>query len=129
MAKYYVLGFHTATTIIALSRLFSVYKLFVSNNSCSLDLYSGDLQTTTVLFYTQCVFTQDFTFDHMYACIRMIELWFQCHSHTSMMIRPFWAYLDHHWTILISPERCPNDFVFIKTLHFSLPHVSCLKHP
>ena len=29
---------------------FFAYNLFVSHNICSLDLYSGDLQTTTVLF-------------------------------------------------------------------------------
>ena len=38
------------TTIIAGSLFFSAYNLFVRNNTCSLDLYSGDLQTTTVLF-------------------------------------------------------------------------------
>ena len=46
------------TTIIACSIFFTAYKLFQSNNTYSLGLYSGDLQTTTVLF-TQRVFTQD----------------------------------------------------------------------
>ena len=38
------------TTVFACSIFFSAYYLFASNNTCPLDLYSGDLQTTTVLF-------------------------------------------------------------------------------
>ena len=38
------------TTIISCSLFFSANNLFISNNTCSLDLYCGDLQTTTMLF-------------------------------------------------------------------------------
>ena len=38
------------TTITTCSLFLSAYNLFASNNTCSLDLFSGDHQTTTVLF-------------------------------------------------------------------------------
>ena len=46
---------------ILLSQLFAILltTFFVSNNTFPLDLYNGNLQTTTLLFTTQCVFTQD----------------------------------------------------------------------
>ena len=47
----------------------------------------------------------------------MIELWFQCHSHTYMIrhqLRPFWGNLDRRWTLSTSPEQCPSEVVFIK---------------
>ena len=40
----------TYTTITACSIFFPAYNHFVSNNSCLSNLFSGDLQTTTVLF-------------------------------------------------------------------------------
>ena len=40
----------TITTINTCSFFLSAYNLFASNNTCSLDLFSGDHQTMTVLF-------------------------------------------------------------------------------
>ena len=40
----------TYKIIISCSILFSAYNLFVSNNTCLLDLYRGERQTTTVSF-------------------------------------------------------------------------------
>ena len=49
-----ILAYRTYTTmiitIIVCSISFSDYNLFVINNTCLLNLYSGDLQTTTALF-------------------------------------------------------------------------------
>ena len=38
------------TTIIAYSLIFFAYALCANNNTCSLDLYNEDVQTSTVLF-------------------------------------------------------------------------------
>ena len=43
-------SFWVRRLFIACSIFFSAYNLFVSNSTCSLDLYSGDVQTKTVLF-------------------------------------------------------------------------------
>ena len=46
------------------------------------------------------------------AFIRMIGLWFQCHSHTPMSRYQLWLFstnLYRHWTSSTSPERCQCD--------------------
>ena len=70
-------------------------------------------------------------------CIKlMIGLWFQCHSHTSMIryqLWSFWANLDRCWTSSISPKRCSCNVVFAQNFAIleqsSLLNVEFLKHP
>ena len=59
--------------------------------------------------------------------IKMIGVWLQCHSHTSMIrhqIWPLWANLYCRWTSSISPERKFSNFEVIFAAARFMPRTS-----
>ena len=75
-ALSYVPLFLNCTTITTCSLFFSAHNLFVSNNTCSLDLYSEDLQNKTAVF-TRNVSSQKtnwITTTHCLFCLAILNV-------------------------------------------------------
>ena len=96
------------TTIMFCSLLFSALTLCVISNTCSLDLYSGDLQTTTVfftryvsrhktdrIFTTSCLLCLTFLHAHVHSLTNVHEVECFCFHSLYRDFNPVCVFCSH----------------------------------
>ena len=121
--------------------LFFAYKLFVNNSTCSLDLYSSDLQTTTVLFTiyssshktdwiltTRCLICLVVLYAHANSMMKVLEAEYSCLRLLKSFIATstLFAYFDHIACCCVSLS-IPFSFIFMVFAFVTLAYCSNVK--